>query len=184
MARTRKVAVAAAAVALLGAVPAGATVVEQGRYTDEPYEFSYDDCGFDVAVEGSSSGQFRIRQGKGKTDSAFFLHDNFSFTETHTNPATGEFFTITANAVYNEVKARRVEGNVFEFESVEAGQFRFYDSAGRLVARERGNIHHRILFDTGGDDIPGGVEVADLGESVHGPHVEDFCGLITPLIGP
>jgi hypothetical protein len=33
-----------------------ATVVEKGFYSDEPYSFSYDDCGFNVDVEGASSG--------------------------------------------------------------------------------------------------------------------------------
>ena len=41
------------AVALLGVAAAGAqaTVVEKGRFADEPYGFSYD-CGFPVEVSG------------------------------------------------------------------------------------------------------------------------------------
>jgi len=50
--------------------------------------------------------------------------DNYTFTETLTNPETGASVTMTANAVFNEIKARRVEGNIFEFAAVEAGQFR------------------------------------------------------------
>jgi hypothetical protein len=186
--RTRKlaaVAAAAAAVTLLGAAPSNATVVDRDHYFSEPYSFSHDDCGFDVEVKGTASGVFRIRAGKGKTATAFFAHDNFSFVETQTNPETGAFVTITANAVFNEIKARRVEGNIFEFEAVEAGQFRLYDSAGTLVARDRGTVHHHLLFDTGGDNMPGGTEIEYLGADVHGPHpgFDDFCGLITPLIG-
>ena len=54
------------------------------------------------------------------------------------------------------------------------------------MARDRGSVHHHILFDTEGDDLPGGIFVEDLGADVHGPHpgFDDFCGLITPLIGP
>ena len=52
---------------VFAAAQAMATVVEKGFYSDEPYSFSYDDCGFDVDVEGTSSGHFRIRAGKGKT---------------------------------------------------------------------------------------------------------------------
>ena len=186
--RTRRfaaVAAVAAAVTLVAGAPANATVVDGGHYTDQPYSFSHTDCGFPVDVQGTSSGVFRMRAGKGKTASAFFLHDNYSFVETQTNPANGEFVTITANAVFNEVKAQRVEANVFEFTAVEAGQFRMFDSDGALVARDRGNVHYHVLFDTGGDDMPGGTEVEFLGEDVHGPHpgLDDFCGLITPLIG-
>ncbi len=64
--------------------------------------------------------------------------------------------TITANASFNEIRAKRVEGTVFEFWAVEAGQFRMYDSDGRLVARDRGSVQFHILFDTEGDDVPGG----------------------------
>ena len=187
MARVRTLRLAAvaatAAVTALGAAPAGATVVERGHYHSQLYSFSYDDCGFDVDVDGTSSGVFRTREGKGKTASAFFAHDNSEFTETHTNPATGAFFTINANVNFTENKATRVEGSIFEFKQVEAGQFRFYDSAGRLVARERGNVRARILFDTEGDDVPGGIFIEELSFDVHGPHIDDFCGLITPLIG-
>ena len=186
--RTRKlaaVAAAAAAVTAFGGPSANATVVDRGHYFSEPYSFSHDDCGFDVDVEGTSSGVFRVRAGKGKTATAFYGHDNYSFVETQTNPETGAFVTITANAVFNEIKARRVKGSIFEFEAVEAGQFRMYDSDGRLVARDRGSLRHHILFDTEGDDVPGGIFVDDLGVDVNGPHpgFDDFCGLITPLIG-
>jgi hypothetical protein len=170
----------------IGATPAQATVVERGSYSNEPYSDSYSDCGFDVAVEGTQTGHYRIRAGKGKKDSAFFVSDNYSYVETHTNVETGEFVTITGNGVFNEVKATRVSGNVFEFVAVEAGQpFRLYDSNGRLVARDRGSIRYRTLFDTLGDDQPGGVFIEDLGADAHGPHpgLDDFCGLITPLIG-
>ena len=185
MARVRTLTLGAvtAAVMMLGAGTAGATLFEQGRYEDEPFSFSYDDCGFDVDVEGISSGHYRIRQGKGKTATAFFAHDNYEFRETHTNPDTGAFFTLTGNVNFTETKATRVEGTIFEFHAVEAAQFRFYDSAGRLVARERGNVRLRALFDTEGDAVPGGILIEEFPPEVHGPHVDDFCGLITPLIG-
>jgi hypothetical protein len=187
-ARTRRfaaVAVSAAAMTVLAGAPSNATVVERDHYFSQPYSFSHDECGFDVDVEGTSSGVFRTRAGKGKTDTAFFLHDNYSFVETQTNPETGAFVTVTANANFNELKARRVEGNVFEFTATEAGQFRMYDSDGALVARDRGSLRFRILFDTEGDDVPGGIFIEELSFDANGPHpgLDDFCGLITPLIG-
>jgi hypothetical protein len=176
---------AAATVAMLGGPAASATVVDSGHYTDT-YAFSYDDCGFPVDVEGTSSGHFRIRAGKGKTATAFFVNDNFSYTETHTNADTGEFVTVKGNAVFNEVKATRVSGTVFEFEAVEAGRpFTLYDSTGTLILRDRGAIRHHALFDTLGDDIVGGNLVEELEPEVHGPHpgFEDFCGVMSAQIG-
>ena len=186
--RTRRIAAFAATVAaaVVLTTPAGATVVERGHYT-EPISFSYNDCGFEVVVEGTASGHFRIRAGKGRTDTAFFLLDNFSYVETHTNANTGASLTIEGNGVFNEIKASPVEGNVFEFEAVEAGQpFTVYDADGSLVLRDRGSLHHHILFDTGGDDMPGGELLEDLGTEVHGPHPSfdsDFCEIVTSLIG-
>ena len=161
------------------------TVVERGNYTDE-YAFSYDDCGFPVDVEGTASGHFRVRAGKGKTATAFFVNDNYSYRETHTNADTGEFVTIVGNAVFNEIKATPLGGNLFEFEAVEAGRpFTLYDSAGHVVARDRGSIHHHAIFDTHGDNVPGGRRCGLLRAVVHGPHpgFDDFCGLVGGLIG-
>jgi hypothetical protein len=187
MARVRTLTLVAVttAVTALGAGTASATVIDRGHYSSDPYAFSHDDCGFDVDVEGTASGQFHIRAGKGKTDTAFFQFDNYSFTETQTNPANGKFLTITANASFRETRAKRVEGNVFEFWAVESGQFRMFDSEGRLVARDRGSVQFHILFDTEGDDVPGGIFIEEFPPKVNGPHpgFDDFCGLITPLIG-
>lgn len=58
-----------------------------------------------------------------------------------------------------------------------------YDSSGRLVARDRGSVQFLIRFDTEGDHIPGGIFVEELGVAVHGPHIDDFCEVVTPLIG-
>jgi hypothetical protein len=177
----------ALAMMIFGGGPAGATVVESGFYVDDPYSFEYDDCGFLVEAAGTASGHFRIRAGKRKTNTAFFLNDNFSYTETHTNPETGAFFTVKGNAVFNEIRATHEGGNLFEFEAVEAGQpFVLYDSDGNVVLRDRGSIHHHALFDTLGDDTVGGEFLEDRGADVNGPHPAfegDLCEVITSLIG-
>jgi hypothetical protein len=179
----------ATALFALGAIPAEAKIFEKGPFVDE-YTDAYDNCGFPVAVEGTASGQFRIRQGTGKDATAFFFRTTFSYREVHTNTETGESFVIRGHLVFNEVKATRVEGNVFRFVSVEAGQpFVVEDSAGRVVLRDRGAIRTTILFDTLGDAVPGGVELEVLGVDVRGPHPgfnlsdEEFCALVTSLIG-
>ena len=67
--RTLLISAAAAMVVVLGGPAASATVVDRGFY-DDSYSFSYNDCGYDVDVEGTSSGHFRVRAGKGKNASA------------------------------------------------------------------------------------------------------------------
>ncbi len=177
------------AVALLvfGAIPAGATIYEKGRFTDE-FTDTYDDCGFPVQVEGTATGHYRIRMGKGKTASAFFEHVTVRYREIHTNPATGEWFVVRGHRTFTEVKARRVEGNVFRFVAVEAGQpFVVENSAGEIVYRDRGAIRYTILFDTRGDAVPGGDFIEEVDVRVSGPHPgfeTDFCEIVTDLIGP
>ncbi len=173
-------------VILCVALPAGATVREKGRYSGV-ISFSYDDCGFPVEVSGEFSGHFRFREGKNRNKSAFFLMDNFSYSETHTNTDTGEWFLVRGNGVFNETKATRVEGTIFKFRSVEAGQpFVVEDSSGNVVLRDRGAIRRTILFDTEGDDEPGGTFLEFLDVDVSGPHpgfFADFCDIARDLIG-
>jgi hypothetical protein len=60
---------------------------------------------------------------------------------------------------------------------------------GAVLLRDRGVIRTTILFDTLGDDTPGGVTLEELDVSVAGPHpgffMDDdaFCGLVQDLIG-
>ena len=59
------------------------------------------------------------------------------------------------------------------------------DSAGNLVARDRGVLRRTILFDTGGDDVPGGEFVALLDLRLAGPHASfgHQCDVAAGLIG-
>jgi hypothetical protein len=183
--RVRRTLATAAALTAVAAAPAQATVVEKGRLVDEPYAFSYD-CGFQVDVSGVASGNFRLREGTGDDATAFFSLDRISFREIHTNPQTGEWFSLTGHFANNEVGATRLEGSLFEFRIIKAGPVAtIEDSDGNLVSRDRGVLRRTIVFDTGGDDEVGGtfVDLVDL--DLAGPH-ESFgrlCDIATELIG-
>lgn len=171
---------------LLGvAAPAGATVVERDRVAFE-FADTYEDCGFEVAVEGAVSLKLRIRAGTGDNEGAFFLRRNVAYHETHTNVVTGESLTIEGRFVFNEVRATRVDGDVFEFTAIDAGQpFVVTAADGEVLLRDRGLVQSTVLFDTGGDDEPGG-ELLDIGFELRGPHPgfdADFCDIVTALIG-
>jgi hypothetical protein len=180
----------AAAVAAVAAVPAAqGAIFERFRFVDEPYSFQEEICGIEVQIEGTASGHGRIRTGTGKVATAFFALTNFAFSETWT-AANGKSVTVTGNAVFNEVKAVPLGGNVFRFTAIEAGQpFRLYDSQGNLLLRDRGVIRSSLVFDTLGDATPGGVVVEELEPSVRGPHPgfddETLCPVLVPLLtGP
>jgi hypothetical protein len=176
---------AAALLTVLHAAPASATVVDQGRFVDEPYGFSYD-CGFPVEVSGVATGNFRLREGQGDDSRAFFSLDRVSFREIHTNPESGAWFSVSGHSASNEITATHVEGSLFEFRITEAGQPAVIrDASGDLVARDRGVVRRTILFDTGGDDEPGGTFVELLALEVNGPHATfgNLCAIATDLIG-
>ncbi len=151
----------AALLAALVAAPADATVRE--RFSVEESWSYAEDCGFPVQVTGSRSDLFTIREGKNKDAGAFPVLNRRTYSERWTNTDTGEWFVIRGRGTFNEVQATRVEGSVFEFRFVEAGQpFVVVDSDGKVVVRNNGSVHGSYLFDTGGDDMPGGDWIADL----------------------
>jgi hypothetical protein len=80
------------------------------------------------------------------------------------------------------VNRANVEGTVFEFTSVLAGQpFTVWDSNGNVIVRDRGVVRQVLRFDTLGNDVPGGEFVAEVSFSVHGPHPGldlDLCSLL------
>ena len=183
--RVRRTLAIAAALTTVAAAAAQAGVIEKGRIVDGTYGFAYD-CGFPVEVTGIASGNFRLREGTGDDATAFFSLDRLSFREIHTNAQTGEWFSVSGRFANNEVGATRVEGSLFEFRIIKAGPVaRIEDSDGNLVSRDRGNLRLTILFDTGGDQEPGGefVELVDL--DLAGPHptFDRRCDVATELIG-
>ena len=183
--RVRRTLAIAAAFTGVAAAAAQATVVEKGRLVDEPYGFAYD-CGFPVQVTGIGTGNFRLREGKGDDATAFFSLDRISFNEIHTNPLTGEWFSLSGHFANNEIGATRVEGSLFEFRIIKAGPVaRIEDSDGNLVSRDRGVLKRTILFDTGGDDEVGGTFIDLIDLNLAGPHesFDRLCDVATELIG-
>jgi hypothetical protein len=177
----------AVAIAITGLATAAApaSVVERGHFQDDPYGFSYD-CGFPVEVTGVGTGHFRLREGTGDDATAFFSLDRLSYREIHTNPETGEWFSRSGHFTNNEIGARRVEGSLFEFQIIKAGPVAVIeDSDGNLVSKDRGVMRQTILFDTGGDQEPGGtfVDLVDL--RLAGPHAGfgRLCDVAAELIG-
>jgi hypothetical protein len=176
------------AVLLALAVPAQAKVVGHEHYS-QPYGDDFTACGFPVHVEGLASGNAHLRVGLGDLDTAFFQLDNYRFSETWTNTDNGHYFTIWGDGLVHDVKATHVSGSVFEFTTIESGRpFNITDANGTTLVRDRGSIRHTYLFDTEGDDTPGGILLEEIAVRVNGPHPgfnmseEDFCAIVGPLL--
>lgn len=170
----------------LGGAPVLATTVEREHFegTDS---YSYTDCGFPVDVAVTFSGHSVIRATKG--GEAFLGSTTTRFTEVHTNLQNGKSFVLRGKSLFKELHATQVDGTIYRFEAIEAGQpFVIEDAGGKVVVRDRGVIRYTALFDTLGDGVPSAELVEDLGAVVHGPHAGfsddfDFCGTVADLIG-
>jgi hypothetical protein len=176
-----------AAALLAASVAASAQGTVRERFREVP-EWSFtEDCGFPVQVTGAGTALIILREGKNKDEGAFPVLNRFEYSETWTNLATGQWFVIRGHVLFNEVEATHVEGSIFQFRFVEAGQpFVVEDSDGNVVERNRGSVRGTYLFDTQGDDQPGGEFIADLELRIAGPHPgldKHPCDYAVELIG-
>jgi hypothetical protein len=182
----RRLAAAMGAMALLGVggVPAGATVIDRVHFSASE-SFTIEDCEFPLQGERTFRVQAHLRVDNG--GQAFLQEAAISFREVITNPETGRWFVVRVHVQAHEIKATQVEGTVYEFVGIQAGQpFVIEDSAGNVIVRDRGVIRETFLFDTLGDGTPGGVFLEVTSAVVHGPHpgqAEEFCEIAAQLTG-
>jgi hypothetical protein len=186
--RTGFAALATLAALLAMALPAQAKVIGQEHYSF-PYTDDFSACGFSVHVEGLATGNAHARVGMGDLTTAFFGLDNYNYSETWTNTANGRSFTIWGNAVILDVSATHVSGSIFRFTTIESGRpFNLVDASGRTLLRDRGSIRTTYLFDTLGDNTPGGIFLDVITQRVSGPHPafflsdDEFCAVVAPLL--
>lgn len=178
-------AILAAAAALAPATSAAPLEREHYSFTDS---FTIDDCGFVVRVDLVGHGLFMLKQGRAG-DPTPYLFDNYDVLETLTNVETGAWVTISHNGLYKDLRITNVEGTVYDFVSIEAGQpFVVRDSEGNVVMRDRGNLVRSFTIDTKGDSdldndefIEGSFSWVDHGR--HPGFTLDFCTSLSDLIG-
>jgi hypothetical protein len=178
--RTLLALIGAGLLAISAVGPATATMYSSERYSGSD-SWSYGDCGPVVDVTAEWGGLFQIRTGTGRFESAFFAQDNYWWRETHVRRSDGKTIVLSADGLFKETRATHVEGSIFTFTAVNAGQlFVARDGDGNVLFRDRGAIRETILFDTTGDDVPGGIFLGILDQSFHGQFPSsdiDFCQL-------
>lgn len=170
------VVVALGSVLAMASPASAAKPVERGHYSGTD-AFDEEICGLDTHLETAFRGHFITRPAKG-SDQAFLAFNNYEFREVITlagNP-TGPYVTTHGNGVFVEQHATHLYGNVYEFEAIDAGSFTLRDSTGKLLIRDRGVVKLTAVFDTLGDNMPGGVLISE--DAVfHGKFSEEdaFC---------
>jgi hypothetical protein len=174
----------AVAIAILGllplAAPVSATVIDRDTYAGSD-AWTYDDCGFLVDATITFGGRVLTRVGTGDLATAFFGHEETWFREVDVRRSDGSTLIISGHLLFQETRAVPIDGSVFEFTSVHAGQpLVVEDASGRILLMDRGNVLVTVLFDTQGDDVPGGIVIEVTDVRVAGPHPSqdvDLCRL-------
>ena len=186
MTRTARVLAVVASAALVLATPVTA---HAGKPVERaaPYAFSFsftepDFCGIAVHFEVERSGMAHVLPVKGSDGQAFFGFDNYEFSEII---STEDGWIRTAgNGAFHEQKATHISGDIWEFQFVDAGTFRVYDSDGNLLLRANGVFKASEQFDTLGDSQPGAEPVLGTFEVLadNGPTFtdEEFCAAVLP----
>ena len=178
--------------AIVPTTPASATMY----VINQPFQFQAshdidpaDGCGLSLHDDFHVAGTQSIRTGTGDLATAFFQHTHVHSVETITNTRNGKFVTIEGDSVTQDVKATHVSGSIFQFVTHVVGQPSVVkDMNGRVISRDRGNLTFIYLFDTGGDQVPGGTPIAGISLRVAGPHPAFFadplpCDVVVALIG-
>jgi hypothetical protein len=161
-------------------------------HAGQPYEkashyagtdsFDEEVCGIEVQIDVEFSGVSHVLPVKGSDGQAYFGFDNYEFREV-ISTEDGSIST-HGNGAFHEQKATHISGDVWEFQFIDAGTFRVYDSSGALLLRSAGVFKASEQFDTFGDSQPGGEPVPDTFEVVasHGPSFtdEEFCAAVLP----
>jgi hypothetical protein len=176
----------------MGLAPARAngptTVYDQGHY-DDPYSYKATDCPIKFQVKGHSRGFFRDYNVAGSHGQAFLSHNWYRWHEVWTNPANGHKAYANGHGYFREISAAHVRGDLWSFLSVETGvPFRLRNAAGRTLVMEHGRIVRRVLFDTLGDQQPGGNVIHDRVLQVQGDFPLStervkFCSVVRRALG-
>ena len=176
----------AAAGLMVTAAPAQAAPVDRGTFAGTE---TFTECDGAYVVESTFSGAFVIREADPSTDGQFFpFAQVLQFTDTITNPETGEYITVTGKLFFREVQPHYLGNGIVAYVGQEIGTVVFRDSSGEVILREFGLVRIGYLFDTENDSAPGGTFILEKLLSVTGPHPTydedfDFCAFLDSEIG-
>ena len=174
------------ALATVGPVtPANAGGIIERNSFDYAFDDSFKDCGTTIDYHREGTVSSTIRDANGRTGGQFFFYgESYSFRETFTDRRTGDFISASASGRFRELQPRVIstDGSIVTYITKDSGAlYNLYDSEGALVARDRGTITERYVFDTLGDSQPGGVFLSEELVSAKGLFQSediDFCSLL------
>lgn len=159
-----------------------AAPIEREHYSGTE-TFHFDDCGFVVHVEATFDGVFMLkapRRGEGPP----YYFDNYEVHQTLT--ANDRTLFMDHQGLYKDLRITHVEGTVYQFVAMEAGQpFVMRGEDDEVILRDRGLLRVTFQVDTRGDlDLDNDVFVEDsfsllADNGRHPGFYIDFCEVIT-----
>lgn len=170
---------------------AAAKPLERERY-EGSLSGDWDGCGFLVEFEGSWSGTFTLKEGRGG-DPTPYVTDNHDWEWLNRNPANGKWFTEQGKGVYKDVRITHLDGTVYRFiAQISGSPYSILTSDGRKIVKDRGLLRFQFDVDTQGDaDLSNDVFLDDSFVLLadHGAHPvwymtgDDYCALVGELLG-
>ena len=164
------------ALALAGPVQAAPIEYEHYSGTDS---FDFDDCGFTIHNDVTYEGTFMLKAPRDDGAPPYWF-DNYEAHETLT--ANGRTLTVDHQGLYKDLRITLVEGTIYQFVAMEAGQpFVVRTSDGDVLLRDRGLLKTTFQVDTQGDTDPDNDEFIEGSWSIladngrHPGFYIDFC---------
>ena len=161
--RSATVGLIATLVVLAGAIPAQATVIDHEHYS---FTDSFQDVICGVEVRHDIVGQRRRPLAGGQGGFGFGVLRDRQLPGGGDADERGQRQLRRRSSTTKSpgrIKATHVSGSIFMFTMIHAGQpILIRDMTGQVVSRDRGVIRETFLWDTLGDDTPGGLFVEQL----------------------
>jgi hypothetical protein len=172
--------IALLAMALAG--PAHAAPIEWEHYSGTD-SFDFDDCGFVIHDDVVFDGVFMLKAPE-SPGAPPRLFDHYHSIETLS--ANGRTATIEHQGLYKDLHITQVEGTIYQFVAMEAGQpFIVRDADGNVLLRDKGVLFTTFQVDTKGDTDLSNDEFIDGSWSLlkdagsHPGFYIDFCAVAT-----
>ena len=162
-----------AATAALGAPPASARVVERGDIHDT-FEFTDDnfcDAGRTVDIMATVDGRYQVNsRGPGGFD--YYL-EKTRVVQVYTDRATGQTITDIQPNTLNKDLSITDDGDMVTVIALLTGGDRTYGDAGKLIAKNSGQVRFEIVFDkASGDMLSNTLVFGSTGTN------DDFCAAV------
>ncbi len=178
--------IAVLAVFAMTAAPAAGSGTFSERYAFS-VSFEHEDCGFPISATYEERGLYQAKVSGREMN-------NYDWRLVETNPANGKWFERGGNGIGLDVKFTLVEGTIYRFTSIDAGNsISIWDMDGNRLFHDRGLLEVTYLLDTKGDADPDNDEVvegtfeltADRGKHPANEYFaeNDWCEFVTDLIG-